>query len=104
MRFKQPKPKGIDRAAAEAIAAEALAFLTADPGRLTRFLSESGMDPKALAAGLTAGDDGVLAAALDHVVCDESLLLVLASELRRTPDDIMTAHSLMQGPAPLTSI
>ncbi len=104
MRFKQPKPKGIDRPAAEAIAAEALALLAAEPGRLTRFLGDSGMDPNTLAAGLSTGDDGVLAAALDHVVCDESLLLVLASELRRKPEDIMIAHALMQGPAPLESI
>lgn len=104
MRFKVPKPKGIDRATAETIAAEALAFLTAEPSRLVRFLGESGMDPEALAQGLTDGDEGVLGAALDHVVCDESLLLVLASELRRKPEDIMTAHVLMQGPAPFTSV
>lgn len=103
MLFKQPKPKAVDRGAAEAIAAEAVSFLAADPSRLTRFLGDSGMDPEALAAGLAQGDEGVLMAALDHVVCDESLLLVLASELRRKPEEIMTAHALLQGPAPLSS-
>ncbi len=104
MRFKQPKPAALDYAGAEAIAAAATAFLAADPHRLTHFLADSGMDPSGLSASLKAGETGVLAAVLDHVVCDESLLLVLASELRRKPEEIMKAQALLQGPSPQTSI
>ncbi len=104
MRFKQPKPAPLDHAGAEATAARSLAFLTADPGRLKRFLSDSGMDPQQLAESLATGDTGILAAALDHIVGDESLLMVFASEVRSKPEEIMMAHALLQGPAPLSSM
>ena len=104
MRFKQPKPARLDRKGAEALAASALAFLTAEPTRLNRFLSETGMDPQTLATSLQDGGAGVLDAALDHIVSDESLLLVFASDVRRKPEEIMEAQHLLQGPAPLTSM
>ena len=104
MRFKQPKQPPLDYAGAEALAAQAMAFLTSDPARLSRFLSDTGMDPRELAGSLADGGAGVLAAALDHIVCDESLLLVFASEVRRKPEEIVLAHALLQGPAPQTSV
>jgi Protein of unknown function (DUF3572) len=108
VRLKQPKPAPLDRAAAEALAAEAMAFLTADGARLARFLGDSGLDPPTLAAALANGGanggDGVLDAALDHVVSDESLLLVFASEVRRKPEEVMAARALLAGPAPYASI
>lgn len=104
MRFKQPKPVPLDHAAAESMAAGGLAFLTSDPARLDRFLADSGMDPRHLAESLASGGDGILGAALDHIVCDESLLLVFASELRRKPEEVMQAHALLHGPRPLTSM
>lgn len=104
MRFKQPKPAPLDYAGAETIAAGAMAFLASDPARLTRFLADTGMDPQALAACLADGGGGILSAALDHIVCDESLLLVFASELRRKPEEMMLAQALLQGPTPQTSM
>jgi Protein of unknown function (DUF3572) len=104
MRFKQPKPAPLDHAGAEALAAQSLTFLTADPNRLNRFLADSGMDPQQLAASLTTGGTGILAAALDHIVGDESLLLVFASEVRCKPEEIMMAHTILQGPTPLNSM
>ena len=104
MWLKQPKPKALDRAGAEALAAEAMAFLTADEARLTRFLGDSGLDPGALAAALSDGGGGVIEAALEHVVSDESLLLVFASEIRRKPEELMMAHALLAGPTPYASV
>ena len=104
MRFKQPKAAPLDYAGAEEMAAHSLAFLTSDPLRLNRFLTESGMDPQQLALSLTDGSSAILAAALDHIVCDESLLLVFASDIRRKPEEVVNAHALLQGPAPLTSL
>ena len=104
MRFKQPKPAALDFAGAEAMAAAALAFLTSDPQRLNRFLGDTGMDPQQLAQSLSDGGGGVLSAALDLIVCDESLLLVFASELRRKPEEIMRAQALLQGPTPQMSM
>ena len=103
-RFKTPKAQALDHAGAEAVAAEALAFLTADEARLTRFLADTGMDPQDLASALADGGAGVLAASLDHIVADESLLLVFASDIRRKPEEIMVAQALLQGPASQTSM
>jgi Protein of unknown function (DUF3572) len=103
MRLKQPKPAPLDRATAEALAAEAVAFLTADSARLSRFLGDSGLDPGALAAAIASGGDGIFDAALDHVASDESLLLVFASEVRRKPEEIMAARALLAGPTPYAS-
>lgn len=104
MWLKQAKPKALDRAGAEALAAEAMAFLTADGERLARFLGDSGLDPSALTAALSAGGGGVIEAALEHVVSDESLMLVFASEIRRKPEDLMLAQALLAGPTTYFSI
>ena len=104
MRFKTPKPAALNYAGAEALAAQALAFLTSDEARLARFLADTGMAPQDLAAALSDGGGGVLSAALDHIVTDESLLLVFASDVRRKPEEIMLAQHLLQGPAPPTSM
>jgi Protein of unknown function (DUF3572) len=104
MRFKEPKPERLDHAGAEAMAAHALAFLAAEPNRLTRFLGDSGMEPQQLAASLAGGELGVLEAALEHILGDESLLLVFASDLRQKPEAIMLAHALLQGSAGATSL
>jgi hypothetical protein len=104
MRFKTPKPPALDYAGAEAMAAEAVAFLSADEVRLARFLGETGMEPHELAASLAGGGSGVLSACLDHIASDESLLLVFAGELRRKPEQIMMAQALLQGPAPQDSM
>ena len=104
MHFKPPRRPPLDYAGAEAIAAEAMAFLTADEARLARFLGETGMQPHELAASLADGGAGVLSACLDHIAGDESLLLVFAGELRRKPEEIMIAQALLQGPAPKTSM
>ena len=86
------------------MAAVSMEFLTSEPARMSRFLSESGMAPGDLAASLAEGGAGVLSAALDHICADESLLLVFASELRRKPEEIMLAQALLQGPAPKTRL
>ena len=104
MLFKQPKPVPLTYSGAEALAAEAMAFITSDPQRLTRFLADTGMDPQQLAGSLASDGGGILSAAMDHLVSDESLLMVFASEIRRKPEEIMHAHALLQGPAPLTSM
>jgi Protein of unknown function (DUF3572) len=103
-RFKTPKQPSLDRAGAEAMAASALAFLTADSARLTRFLADTGLDPQTLAQGLSDGGAGVIDAALEHVMADESLLLVFASEVRRKPEEIMAAQHILAGPAPDRSV
>lgn len=93
-RLKTPKTKAaIDP---EALAASALAFLAEDRARLSRFLADSGLDPSGLAAA--ASDPGTLAAVLDHIVSDESLLLVFADHAGVDPAAIEPArYALAEG-------
>jgi len=80
---------------AEAIGLKALVFLTEDPGRLGRFLSETGISPAELRA-MAATPEG-LVSVLDHVLADESLLLVLAAEAGVDPAAIGPARETLAG-------
>jgi hypothetical protein len=81
--------------AAETIAIEALGFLAADPGRLGRFLAETGYDPGAIRSAATSPD--FLAGVLDHLLADESLLLVFASQSGTEPKRIAAARRTLAG-------
>jgi hypothetical protein len=78
---------------AEAMALSALAFLAGDGGRLSRFLALTGMGPEALRAG--AGRAETLAAVLDHVLQDESLLLAFTANHGIDPLTIAPAHEIL---------
>ncbi len=60
--------------APEVIALQALAFIASEADRLDRFMQLSGIDPATLKA--RAGEPELLAAVLDHVLGDESLLFL----------------------------
>ena len=83
----------IDLESAEAIALQALTFLAADGARLGRFLSLTGIGPGELKAWAEAPH--LQAAVLEHMLADESLLLVFATETRTAPEDVGPAHSLL---------
>jgi hypothetical protein len=76
--------------AAESLAIEALGFLAADPARLGGFLAESGYDPDAIRRHATSPD--FLAGVLDHLLADESLLLVFVSQTATDPKLIASAR------------
>lgn len=98
MRFdrRRPKPKGrMTQEDAEALAAQALAFLTEDEQRLVRFLSLSGMSPADLAR--QAGETGTLGAVIDHLAADDSLLLVFTSGAGIEPTDVLQAQAVLSG-------
>jgi hypothetical protein len=63
---------------AEIIALKGLAFLAADPERLSRFLALSGVSPGDVRAA--TADRRFLAGILDHLLQDESLLLTFAAD------------------------
>jgi hypothetical protein len=83
-------PKALPRDEAETLAIKALQFLASDPARLGRFLALTGIGPAELKA--SAGEPHLLAAVLDHLMRDESLLLVFAAEYRISPELIALAH------------
>lgn len=62
---------------AETLALRALAFLAGEPERLGRFLALTGIGPDRLRAA--AGTPETLAAVLDYLLADESLLLTFTS-------------------------
>lgn len=80
--------------AAEAIAAQGLAFLAQEPAQLSRFLSLTGLAPAEIRA--RAGAPEFLAAVLEYLLGDESLLLVFAERASVAPETIAPALALLQ--------
>jgi hypothetical protein len=88
-------PRLPDLEQCETLALSALRFLAADGGRLGRFLAETGIGPAELRAG--AGDRHVLIAVLEHLLADESLLLVFAAEAGTRPERVAIARYVLAG-------
>jgi hypothetical protein len=92
--LKSPqRPPRLDREMAETIAAQGLAFLAAEPHRLTRFLALTGLQAGELKARIGSGE--VLAAVLSFLAGDESLLLTFAAGNNIAPETIGAALALM---------
>jgi hypothetical protein len=87
--------KRCSRHRAEALALQGLTFLAGDAARLTRFLSLTGVDPSDL--GNWDNNPGIQGAVLDHLLADESLLLVFAAEVGASPEEIAPAAMLLAG-------
>ena len=79
---------------AEGIAAQGLAFLAEEPARLARFLTETGLAPERIRE--QAATPAFLAAVLEHLVGDESLLLVFAASTAVAPETVAPALALLQ--------
>ena len=62
---------------AEQIAIAVLGFLGGEPDRLAGFLALTGLGPEDIRSA--AGESAFLAGVLDHLLSDESLLLVFAA-------------------------
>jgi hypothetical protein len=78
---------------AEAIAAEALAFLAEDADRLGRFLALSGLAPTDIRAQLN--DAVFLGGVLDFVLGDDRLIVALAERLGLPPETPAAARRLL---------
>ena len=91
-RFRS-RPAAMDRARAEAMAVEALAFLGRSPERLIRFLDVSGLRPDTLRAA--AAEPGFFAGLMDYLVSDEELLVAFAGEIGAKPESVMQARHLL---------
>jgi len=85
----------------QSTAIAALSFLAADPERLERFLSVTGLGPHNLRGA--AGDPAFLASVLDYCVADEPLLIAFAAEQGLPPEAVMRARDSLAGPPPLES-
>jgi len=80
--------------AAEGIAAQGLAFLAEDSARFSRFLAVTGLTPDQIHAQVQTPE--FLAAVLEHLVGDESLLLVFAANASVAPETVAPALALLQ--------
>lgn len=88
------RPAPVTKEAARALAGDALAFLAADPRRLVSFMQLTGLSPDELRR--RADDDGLLASVLEHLLADESLLLVFAAERGIDPGRVAPSAMLLQ--------
>jgi hypothetical protein len=79
---------------AEGIAAQGLAFLAEDPVRLSRFLTATGLTADQIREQV--GAPRFLSAVLEHLVGDESLLLVFAASASVAPETVTPALALLQ--------
>jgi hypothetical protein len=87
------RPPPLDHDGALAVALGGLAFLAEDGDRLGRFLVETGIGPGELRA--RAEDPALLAAVLDHLLRDESLLLVFAAQAGLAPETVLPAQAML---------
>jgi hypothetical protein len=81
------------REAAEILAIKALIFLAADPERALRFAALSGLSIENLRAA--AETPHFLAAVLDHLATDESLLLAFAANCDVDPAHVQRARAVL---------
>ncbi len=96
MNWLKPTKERLDAERAETIAAEGLAFLAEDPSRLVRFMRDTGIGPDELRAAAGSRDTAI--AVLEHLLSDESMLLVFTSEKGLQPEIAARALQLLQGP------
>lgn len=95
MRPKAPSRSSVQSQEAEILALQALAFLAADSERLERFLALTGLDPAELRHGATRPE--LLGAILDHLLNDESLLLIFAETQGISPEKINQSRHKLPG-------
>ena len=81
---------------AEAVAIEALGWLAGEPERLERFVALCGLGPDNLRQAAAA--PGFLAAILDYLAANESLLIAFAGDSGRKPEAVARAALALGGP------
>ncbi|MBL8883416.1 MAG: DUF3572 domain-containing protein [Hyphomicrobium sp.] len=93
--MKPRKSPPANKEDADTLALQGLTFIAADPQRLVRFLSLTGLTPQDLKKW---GQDPTLAVAvLEYLLADESLLLVFTAEKGIRPETVAPAHALLSG-------
>lgn len=78
------------REEAEALALQALHYISAQPERISRFLALSGLEVQDLRRAAAAPE--FLAGVLDHLISDEALLLEFAADAGIEPQRAAAAQ------------
>jgi len=97
IRRSPAKQQQLTKAAAESMAIDVLTFLAGNPARLDRFFALSGLGRDNLRAA--AREPEFLAAVLDHLASDESLLLAFAANTGHAPATVAKARVILSPPA-----
>ncbi len=92
---QKPSKRAPSREDAEALAAQAFAYLAAEPERIGRFLSLTGLTPEAVRRA--AGDPAFLPSVLDYLLSDEALLVAFAAENGTGPEAVARARQVFGG-------
>jgi hypothetical protein len=79
----------------ELVAIAGLGFLAGEAERLARFLAMTGVTPEDLRR--RAGEPALLAAVLDHLLADESLLFLFAEAEALHPGEVAAARRGLPG-------
>jgi hypothetical protein len=80
------------------VAIQALSFLAAEPERIGRFLSLTGLTPESLRDA--ASHPNFLLGVLDHLAGDEALLRAFAEDMDNDPAMIAAARDTLAGAPP----
>ena len=87
---QKPSKHTPSREMAEAVAAQVLGFLAAEPERIARFLSLTGLTPQTLRQA--AREPGFLPSVLDFLLNDEALAVAFAAHSGIEPETVAKAR------------
>ena len=96
MRHSSKARQSVSPEFGQSLAASALAFLAADPERLSRFLDLTGLGPHNLRDA--AQDPAFHGSVLEYMLADEELLLRFATDCDLEPETVALAHQALCGP------
>lgn len=82
----------------EAVAIRALGHIASDPGRLARFLEQTGIGPETLRDA--ARQPAFLAQVLDFLCADDATLMAFATNEGLRPETVALARQALAGPDP----
>jgi Protein of unknown function (DUF3572) len=99
MRHSSKARQSVSPEFGQSLAASALAFLAADPERLSRFLDLTGLGPHNLRDA--AQDPAFHGSVVEYMLADEELLLRFATESDLEPETVALAHQALCGPVQL---
>lgn len=85
---------------ARQLAIDAFLFLAQDETHIVHFINASGIDPADLRT--SAREDRTLAAVLEHLLANESLLLVFAANARHQPSEVEPALARLRRDGDMT--
>lgn len=92
--FKRPQLRRLERDEAETIALQCITFLAEDPSRISRFMAITGIDVQELSKNIEKV--AILAAALDYLMKEESLLLMFASNFGVSVHKLPAARAALE--------